>query len=99
MTELDVIFEQFWNSGTVPAFFRTDKVKATARLAFDRLCVDLAQFAGRPNTIKTAIAVHKIGRMLQAAQVIAQDPEPDPEAVTAAVQQILERLQKEHPTT
>lgn len=90
-SRFDQIFEQFW-SRTVPFPFSAQAtLKAKAKTAFAELVGELFTAAGNPRTVRTLVAMSKISRLLQAAKVIAADPNPDPEAVAKALEKFLEK--------
>lgn len=92
MNPFDKLFDEFWDK-TVPALFRGNVgIKNLARVKFAELINEILRAGTTPEGARALAATHKIGRVLIAAKVIADDPHPDPEAIANAVQALIARL-------
>ncbi len=91
-TLIDSLFDEFWDR-TVPLPFRYNKkLKGQARVTWNKLVLELQRGSGTPNAVRCLAALLKIGRVLTAAKVIVNDPNPDPETIATAVEALIERL-------
>ena len=98
LEQLNAAFDEIWNAA--PLMIRGNTaLKERARAQFLELLSSAAQKAGTPEGVRALIAIHKIGRILISAKVIAQDPDPSPEAIANMIEQLISRLQGAQPTT
>lgn len=92
MTPFDSIFDEFWTRTVPVPFSMNAALKARAKVSWNEMLTQVFQQCGSPEFAQSLVAIHKIGRILMSARVIAQDPDPDPEKIAAAVQTLIDRM-------
>jgi hypothetical protein len=90
--DFNKIFDKFWTDLVPFPWNRNAALRAKAERLFEMMLKEIFEAIGTPAVAEKLIAMQKIGRMLQAARVISQDPNPDPEQITTAVQAMLQKL-------
>jgi len=87
-------FDTFWESQkhNVPVFLRNDHGKKIARAALEAAVQSGAQLATTPQGIRGLIAMARITAILKGVGGVLNSPDPSPEEVTRAVEELAQRV-------